>query len=315
MRASTRSLLVFLFLGIFVGLCMAQSGPDAAARPFPQPRRSRGARRDGPGSIGPLRQRTRTRRLYRARGERPQDIQFFSPGGRLPLAVALLVDHSQSMMGDPLACAKTAAAAFLERLHPDDLVEVLAFNELPVRLYDLGPDHPAARDAIMGLAARGMTRLYDAVLVALRDLERAGRDRTADYQNAIVIVSDGEDTRSYQGFEDLLDDAKRSTATIYALSMRADERHRSLPPVHELTQLAFETGGDALAVKQPKDLDGLYEQIGATLGNRYRIGYVPPSSAADGRWHRISVRTGRGDLVVRTRAGYFSSRQSGVVFD
>jgi hypothetical protein len=30
MRAScsTRSLLVFLFLGIFVGLCMAQSGPD-----------------------------------------------------------------------------------------------------------------------------------------------------------------------------------------------------------------------------------------------------------------------------------------------
>jgi VWA domain-containing protein len=275
MRASTRSLLVFLFLGIFVGLCMAQSGPDAAARPFPQPRRSRGARRDGPGSIGPLRQRTRTRRLYRARGERPQDIQFFSPGGRLPLAVALLVDHSQSMMGDPLACAKTAAAAFLERLHPDDLVEVLAFNELPVRLYDLGPDHPAARDAIMGLAARGMT----------------------------------------QGFEGLLDDAKRSTATIYALSLRADERHRSLPPVHELTQLAFETGGDALAVKQPKDLDGLYEQIGATLGNRYRIGYVPPSSAADGQWRRISVRTRRGDLVVRTRAGYFSSRQSGVVFD
>src|SRR5262245_53149315 len=42
----------------------------------------------------------------------PQKVQFFSPGGRIPLAVALLVDFSQSMSGEPLARAKSAAQKF-----------------------------------------------------------------------------------------------------------------------------------------------------------------------------------------------------------
>src|SRR5689334_18736590 len=59
----------------------------------------------------------------------PQTLTFFTSAGRLPIAVALLVDHSQSMAGERLDRAKTAATAFLRRLEPDDLVEVLAFND------------------------------------------------------------------------------------------------------------------------------------------------------------------------------------------
>jgi Ca-activated chloride channel family protein len=237
----------------------------------------------------------------------PQHVTVFSPEGRLPLAIALLLDHSQSMEGERLDRAKAAAAAFLRILEPDDLVEILAFSGDTARLYPLGPDRAAAQQATIDLQAQGGTALYDAVLVGLRDLERAGRGRT-DYQKAVVILSDGEDTTSRESFEDVSEDARRATVAIDAISLRTDKHNRTLPPVHELTELASDTGGRAVAVRRLTDLQSVYEGIAAELQHQYRLGYVSTSTLRDGRWRRISVRTTNKDLVVRTRAGYYAPR-------
>lgn len=240
----------------------------------------------------------------------PQQVTVFFAEGRLPLAVALLVDHSQSMDGERLDRAKAAAAGFLRALEPDDLVEILAFNDDTTRLYPLGSDHAAAQQATVALHAGGATGLYDAVLVGLRDLERSERGRT-DYQKAVVILSDGEDTMSRENFEDVMEDARRTNVAIDAISLRTDKHNRPLPPVHELTQLAADTGGRAVAIRRLMDLESVYEGIGAELRHQYRIGYVSSSTLRDGRWRRISVRTPNKDLVVRTRAGYYAPRPGG----
>jgi VWFA-related protein len=218
----------------------------------------------------------------------PQTVAFFAAAGRLPIAVALLVDHSQSMAGERLDRAKTAASAFVRRLEPDDLVEVLAFNDATTCLYPLGSDRDLAGQAVAELTASGPTALYDALLIALRDLANIPGQRAADYQKVVVILTDGEDTASRDAFEEVLDEARRNSTAIDGISLRTDKRDRWLAPVHELAQLAFDTGGRTVAVRRVADL------------------YVPTPPSNDGRWHQVSVRTTNKALIVRTRAGYYA---------
>ncbi len=48
---------------------------------------------------------------------------------RTPLAISLVLDRSGSMDGDRLESAKAASASAVERLHPDDVVSVVAFDD------------------------------------------------------------------------------------------------------------------------------------------------------------------------------------------
>jgi tight adherence protein B len=210
------------------------------------------------------------------------------------------------MAGERLRRAKAATSAFLGTLEPDDRVEILAFDEEVTRLYPLGGDHAAAERSIRDLSAGRSTALYDALLVGLRDLEQDARSRAGDCQHAIVILSDGDDTKSRETFEDVSDDARRSSVAIDTVSLRSDDHHRSLPPAHELIQLAIDTGGEAIAVRRVSDLANVYGQIASALRQRYRLGYVSSSAAQDGRWHRISIRIPEMNVIARTRTGYYA---------
>lgn len=237
-----------------------------------------------------------------------QKVTFFSPEERVPLAVVLLIDRSHSMHGAKIERAKAAAAAFLRTLRPDDLVEVVAFNERANRLFPLAVDHEAAEGVLAGVTARGLTGLFEAVLVGLRDLERAQRSRTVEYRNAIVLLSDGEDTSSLVEFDDVLEDVRRSGTLVYAISLRTDKQDRWLAPLRELSRLAFDSGGLAVAVRTLAGLVPTYEEIATDVRHLYRLGYVPSPSARDGRWHPISVRVPGKDVRVRARAGYYAAR-------
>lgn len=238
----------------------------------------------------------------------PQKVAIFSPDGHVPLAVAVLLDRSNSMLGPRLERAKMAAAAFVRSLRPQDLVEVIAFDDIADRLFALGADHAAAERTIADVSVNGQTRLFEAVVVALRDLEHAQRARSAEYRNVIVILSDGEDTGSRLPFDVVLEDVRRSGVLVYGISLRTDERDRWLAPLRELAQLGYDTGGRAVAVRDLDSLAPVYEEIGAELRHLYRIGYVPSPVVRDGRWRSLSVRVARADARVRTRAGYYAPR-------
>jgi VWFA-related protein len=80
----------------------------------------------------------------------------------LSIAVVLVIDTSESMIGTPLDDTKAAALAFVDRLAEGDEIAILDFDSDIVIAQDFTTNHDAARDAINGLEAGGRTALYDA---------------------------------------------------------------------------------------------------------------------------------------------------------
>jgi Ca-activated chloride channel homolog len=80
---------------------------------------------------------------------------------RTPLQLALVLDRSGSMCGEKLDAAQQAALGLVRRLHPDDLVGVVAFDHEVTTVAPLGrgTEHDALTEAVRALFARGNTNL------------------------------------------------------------------------------------------------------------------------------------------------------------
>ncbi len=141
-------------------------------------------------------------------------------------------------------------------------------------------------------------------------MQAARRGKRPDYREAIVVLSDGEDTSSRLPFEDVLDEVRRSGVIVYSVSLRTDEREKPLQPLHEISQLANDTGGRTTAVRDLAALARVYEDIGIELRQMYRLGYSSAADAQDGRWHSLADRVVTSDARTRTRAGYYAPRQN-----
>jgi VWFA-related protein len=76
-----------------------------------------------------------------------------------------------------------------------------------------------------------------------------------------------------------------------------------------LQQIAQETGGRFYSVSHFHPLDKIFADIEEELRNQYNIGYTPdpPSEAGLFRHIHLTAKTNKKkDLVVQTRAGYYS---------
>ena len=237
----------------------------------------------------------------------PQQVTFFIPSGRVPLATVLLIDRSSSMYGSKLARAREAATTFVRSLSPGDLVGVVAFNERADRVVALSPDHHAAARAVAGMdGASGSTGLYEAVLLALSDLRRLREHAAREYRYAVIILSDGEDTTGRLAFDEVVRAVRRSDVIVYGVSVRSEERDRWVGAGYVLIQLAMDTGGRAVSAQGPASLAPIFEEISAELRHMYRLAYGPANETRDGRWREISVRVAPPDAQVRSRRGYYA---------
>lgn len=235
-----------------------------------------------------------------------QNVVWFSAEGLVPLALTLLVDNSQSMRGGPLERAGAAAAELIASLRPDDLVEVMSFSDHATLRYPLGADHDQAKRALEGMSAVGPTALYEALLKALDNQERARRGRADDYREAIVVLSDGKNTAGHVPFDEVLDEARHSGVLVYTVSQpQPEDLHTGAPP-WPMAQLALDTGGEAVAVRRAEDLAQIYRAIAEDVLHLYRVAYVPSPLASDGTWHQIQVHVPTKAVVVRTRSGYYA---------
>jgi VWFA-related protein len=189
---------------------------------------------------------------------------------------------------------------------PDDaLVEVMSFNDYADVLYPMGSKDQHAALSLAGVSPAGGTALYEAILVAMRGQQRAVLPRHGNYRQVIVVLTDGENTAGRVAFDDLLDDARRSSIVVYPVVLPPHDAPTSGPP-WRMTQLALDTGGKTVAVHHTDDLTNIYRQIATDVRNLYRVGYVPSQGMRDGSWHVVQVRALSGDIVLRTRAGYYA---------
>jgi Ca-activated chloride channel homolog len=239
-----------------------------------------------------------------------QDITLFNRTN-LPIALALLVDTSASMEAR-LPIAQEAAVGFARKLRAQDLAEIVDFDSRVIVLQSFTNKASELEAAIRKTSAGGSTSMYNAIYIALKDLKKAVATNSDDIRRqAIVVLSDGEDTSSLLPFEEVLDLAKRSETAIYTIGLRSTESTSSAAKGFKeaefvMRQLAQETGGRAFFPNQISDLNGIYGQIAEELSSQYTVGYMSKNPKRDGAWRRVVVRTDRPGTIARTKQGYFA---------
>ncbi|RME46248.1 MAG: extracellular solute-binding protein, partial [Caldilineae bacterium] len=120
--------------------------------------------------------------------------------------ILLVMDVSGSMRGSKIDQAREAARAFLDNMPSQNRVGLLQFNQdvnLIVPLASAEGAGANVRQAIDTLQAAGDTALYDAILQAM-EVVRQGDDASADRIKAIVVLSDGQDTASFNALNDVI---------------------------------------------------------------------------------------------------------------
>jgi len=236
-----------------------------------------------------------------------QNVTFFNKTN-LPIALALLLDTSASM-DTKLPTAQEAAVGFAKRLRKQDLAEVIDFDNRVSVLQPFTNSAPELEQAIRRTSAGGSTSLYNAVYIALKDLKKAvAKNADEIRRQAIIVLSDGEDTSSLLPFEEVLDLAKRSETAIYSIGLRDNESGGSKlfkEAEFVLKQFSQETGGRTFFPNQISDLSNVYGQIADELSSQYTVGYTSKNPKRDGAWRRIVVRVNRPNTTTRTKTGYF----------
>lgn len=238
-----------------------------------------------------------------------QNVTFFTKT-QLPIALAMLIDTSASM-DEKLATAQEAAIGFSQRLRPEDLVEIVDFDSRVNILQTFTNDAVKLEQAIQQTSAGGSTSLYNAIYISLRELSKAPLRRADVRREAIIVLSDGEDTSSLVTFDEVLEQAKRSETAIYSIGLQSDDS-RSRVGFREadfvLRQLAQETGGRAFFPNEVDELPKIYQEISDELSSQYSVGYISGNPLRNGQWRRIVVRVDRESVEARAKQGYYSPK-------
>lgn len=237
-----------------------------------------------------------------------QELTFFNHGN-LPVALSLLIDTSASME-QRMTVAQEAAIGFAKRLRPNDSAQVLDFDSRVEIAQNFTNSIPDLEKAIRNTAAGGSTSLHNAVYIALKELAK-NRAKSPDEvrRQAIIVLSDGEDTSSLVSYEEVLDLAKRSETAIYTIGLQPREVGASRgfrEAEFILRQFAQETGGRAFFPSRLEDLKDVYGQISDELSSQYSLGYASRNGRRDGAWRRIVVQVARPSVTARTKRGYFA---------
>jgi Ca-activated chloride channel family protein len=235
-----------------------------------------------------------------------QKLTFFSKTQQ-PISLALLLDTSASM-DERMGIAQEAAIGFAKQLHKEDQAEVIDFDSQVRVLSPFTNDAAALEKAIRSTNPNGSTSLYNALYIALKELKKVRASSTSEIRRqAIVLLSDGDDTSSLIEFDQVLDLAKRSEVVIYAIGLRQGEiaRREFKEAEFVLKQLATETGGRAYFPTDARELAKIYQGIWDELSSQYALAYSSANPKRDGAWRRIQVRLLRPSITGRTKQGYY----------
>jgi Ca-activated chloride channel homolog len=248
----------------------------------------------------------------------PQELSFFS-SARLPMDVAILLDTSSSMAGI-MTVAQNAAIGLVETAQRTDRVSVTEFNDRANIIHPLGGDVSAAAQAIRATWPRGSTALYNGLYLAMTEMIRSRRGTQEIRKQAVVVLSDGQDTSSLVQYDDVMDLAKESGIVLYTILLLNPFEARRLndlkskqfsQPYFVMRSFAEATGGLAYMTTNANDLQGIYGRIASELAQQYTLGYVSTNAKRDGMFRRVVVKVlDHPGVLARTRTGYQAPKAS-----
>jgi len=226
-----------------------------------------------------------------------------------PVKLALLFDISGSMrLGSKVADARQMARHLFSALKPGDEAAIFSFDTRLDHVSRFTTDL-AAVEASMGriMPPFGQTSLYDAIAETARAVAlESGGDGRIQQRSAIVVLTDGVDTRSRLTAEQVSSIASGIDIPVYIVAVMSPiddpRREGALPQTDSpLTNLARWTGGEFFTASAPAHASVAARQIVEELRHQYLLAFEASSHPG---WRPLEVRARDSELTVRARAGY-----------
>jgi Ca-activated chloride channel homolog len=186
---------------------------------------------------------------------------------RPTVALSLVLDRSGSMMGDRLVAARDAAARVVDRLHPDDVISVVAFDDVvhTIAAPDRRARHTALAAELQAIEVGGSTNLSGGWLRGREHMQHAQGligDRPGGSRR-IVLLTDGLANVGITDAPTLVEFARTArsmgiTTTTVGIGEGYDD--------HLLRAMADAGGGNAWYIEHPdQSRDVLAEELGNLL--------------------------------------------------
>jgi Ca-activated chloride channel homolog len=238
-----------------------------------------------------------------------QQVSVFERQTDQPLSVAVMIDNSGSTAKD-LKYETDSVTRFLRALlregNPEDAASLYSFNWEIVKQNGFTRNVTAIERSLRALRGEAGTSLYDAILLASRDIEdRPGR-------KVMVIVTDGGDTTSRSDFQRAAEAAQLADAVIYPVLVVpiANDAGRNTGGENALTTLSQRTGGRVFEPSLGAALDQAFDQILRDLRTQYLIAYYPRNvPLTKERFHSLDIALLKPGLQVKARNGYYGEAQ------
>jgi Ca-activated chloride channel homolog len=226
---------------------------------------------------------------------------------RAPFNIVLLLDVSGSVE-ERLDFIRKAALDFLKTVSPQDRIAIISFRDDIQLVSDFTTDRNLLNERVKMIDAGGATALYDALAYTLVETLKPLRGE----RTAVVILSDGDDNRSFVPFPSVLEAVVESGALIYPLYVpsgltptdAAPDPAATLDPTRaryltltsraeeDARKLAAVSGGVYYPITRLDELQRAYDDVVAQLRTAYTITY--DSAAADATAARhVRVRLAR----------------------
>ena len=229
-----------------------------------------------------------------------------------PFNLVLLLDVSGSVE-ERIDFIRKAARDFLSTASPQDRISIIAFHNDIRIISDFTTDRRLLSQKLDELDAGGATALYDALAYTLVDTLKPLRGE----RTAVVIMSDGDDNKSFVPFPAILEATIESGALIYPLyvpsglipegsvpkpsvtvdPMRSKYLTITTRAAEEGQKLADASGGVFYSIKRIEDLQKAYDDVVAQMRTAYTITY--DSTANSSGQGRVRVRANREGASVR----------------
>lgn len=228
-----------------------------------------------------------------------------------PFNLVLLLDVSGSVE-ERMDFIRKAARDFLRTASPQDRISIISFRDDIQVISDFSTDRQMLSRKLDEIDAGGGTALYDALGYVLSEQVR----RLRGERTAIVVMSDGDDNKSFLPFPAILEALSESGALVYPLYVPSGLIPESSVPRPEITidplrtryltlttradeegrKLAGASGGVYYPIRRIEDLQKAYDDVVAQLRSAYTITYASNSASA---MPRVRVRTNRDGASVR----------------
>lgn len=229
-----------------------------------------------------------------------------------PFNLVLLLDVSGSVE-ERIDFIRKAARDFLKTASLQDSIAIISFRDDIQVISDFSTDRQMLSQKLEDIDAGGATSLYDALGYVLANKTKQLRGQ----RTAIVVLSDGDDNKSFLPFPAILEALVESGALVYPLYVPSGLIPEGSVPKPEITidplrtryltlttraheegqKLAEASGGVYYPIHRLEDLQRAYDDVVVQLRTAYTITYA--SNSTPSGHPRVRVRANRDGASVR----------------